>query len=218
QVARFNDLLAKAVIDLGTDTSPLLLADPAATYDFHTDTYDGTHPNEPAEHRMAAAFAGATWRDWELGGPYEQAEPPGGTARPDGTGSCSPCVSLYRAVAFVRGCDGEERHDDRRRRQDRHGRRRLRASGRVVRAAGADARPRRIQGRDRRGQRLHDTGLRRRHRPDGHRGRSDAAEGSVPPALIPVHGAASRTVGGESWSTRSSDARASRSAGSSSGR
>ncbi|MBM7091632.1 GDSL-type esterase/lipase family protein [Streptomyces sp. NPDC012461] len=73
QVARFNDLLAKAVIDLGTDTSPLLLADPAATYDFHTDTYDGTHPNESGEHRMAAAFADAMWRDWDLGGPYEQA-------------------------------------------------------------------------------------------------------------------------------------------------
>ncbi|WP_432057313.1 GDSL-type esterase/lipase family protein [Streptomyces sp. bgisy022] len=73
QVSRFNDLLAKTVMDLGTDTSPLLLADPADTYDFRTDTYDGTHPNERGEHRMAAAFADALWRDWDLGGPYEQA-------------------------------------------------------------------------------------------------------------------------------------------------
>ncbi len=70
QVTRFNDLLAKTVADLDEPNSSLLLVPPPASYDFHTDTYDGTHPNEGGEHKIAAAFAEAMWRDWDLGGPY----------------------------------------------------------------------------------------------------------------------------------------------------
>lgn len=70
QVDRFNELLAKTVADLDEPDSPLLLVPPPASYDFHTDTYDGTHPNETGEHKLAAAFAEAMWHGWGLGGPY----------------------------------------------------------------------------------------------------------------------------------------------------
>ncbi len=70
QVTRFNELLAKTVADLDEPGSPLLLVPPPQSYDFHTDTYDGTHPNETGEHKIAAAFAEAMWHGWGLGGPY----------------------------------------------------------------------------------------------------------------------------------------------------
>ncbi|MET9153349.1 SGNH/GDSL hydrolase family protein [Streptomyces griseoflavus] len=70
QVTRFNELLAKTVADLDEPGSPLLLVPPPQSYDFHTDTYDGTHPNEAGEHKLAAAFAEAMWHGWGLGGPY----------------------------------------------------------------------------------------------------------------------------------------------------
>ncbi len=73
QVTRFNDLLAKTVVDLDEPSSSLLLATPSPSYDIHTDTYDGTHPNASGEHKIAAAFAQALWRGWDLGGPYEAA-------------------------------------------------------------------------------------------------------------------------------------------------
>ncbi|MGW4108270.1 hypothetical protein ACWEGV_35620, partial [Streptomyces sp. NPDC004976] len=56
--------------DLDEPGSPLLLVPPPESYDFHTDTYDGTHPNETGEHKIAGAFAEAMWRAWDLGGPY----------------------------------------------------------------------------------------------------------------------------------------------------
>ncbi|MBT2872794.1 GDSL-type esterase/lipase family protein [Streptomyces cellulosae] len=71
QVARFNTLLGETVADLDTAASPLLLVPPPATYDFHVDTYDGTHPNESGEHKIAGAFAEAMWQEWSLGGPYK---------------------------------------------------------------------------------------------------------------------------------------------------
>ncbi|MFJ3926406.1 GDSL-type esterase/lipase family protein [Streptomyces sp. NPDC090022] len=70
EVARFNELLAKAVADLSTDASPLLLAARPEGYDIHRDTYDGTHPNASGEHRLAAEFASALHQAWDLGGPY----------------------------------------------------------------------------------------------------------------------------------------------------
>ena len=70
---RFNELLAKAVADLDSAASPLLLASPPAGYDIHGDTYDGTHPNRSGEHRIAGAFAEAMHQAWDLGGPYEPA-------------------------------------------------------------------------------------------------------------------------------------------------
>ncbi|MEV0120748.1 SGNH/GDSL hydrolase family protein [Streptomyces sp. NPDC050703] len=68
EVARFNELLAKTVADLDTAASPLLLASPPPSYDIHTDTYDGTHPNASGEHKLADAFARALAQGWGLGG------------------------------------------------------------------------------------------------------------------------------------------------------
>ncbi|MEU5453890.1 MULTISPECIES: GDSL-type esterase/lipase family protein [Streptomyces] len=68
--ARFNELLAKAVADLDTASSPLLLASRPPGYDIHADTYDGTHPGPSGEHLLAAAFADAIHQAWGLGGPY----------------------------------------------------------------------------------------------------------------------------------------------------
>ncbi|ANB07015.1 hypothetical protein SAM40697_3057 [Streptomyces ambofaciens] len=73
QVARFNELLAKTTADLDEPDSPLLLVPPPASYDFHTDTYDGTHPTESGEHGIAGAFADAIHEAWGLGGPYSAA-------------------------------------------------------------------------------------------------------------------------------------------------
>ncbi|MCX5154336.1 GDSL-type esterase/lipase family protein [Streptomyces sp. NBC_00291] len=70
EVARFNELLAKAVADLSTDASPILLAARPQAYDIHRDTYDGTHPNASGEHRLAGEFAAALHQAWGIGGPY----------------------------------------------------------------------------------------------------------------------------------------------------
>ncbi|WP_198534373.1 GDSL-type esterase/lipase family protein [Streptomyces sp. JS01] len=68
--AHFNELLAKAVADLDTPSSPLLLASRPPGYDIHTDTYDGTHPGPSGEHLLAATFADAMHQAWGVGGPY----------------------------------------------------------------------------------------------------------------------------------------------------
>ncbi|MBD0746318.1 SGNH/GDSL hydrolase family protein [Streptomyces sp. CBMA152] len=73
EVARFNELLAKAVADLDSPSSPLLLASVPPSYDIHHDTYDGTHPAASGEHKLAAAFADAMHQAWGLGGPYAPA-------------------------------------------------------------------------------------------------------------------------------------------------
>lgn len=70
ECVRFNELLAKAVADLSTPTSPLLLAAPPADWDVARDTHDGTHPSSHGEHRIAAAFADALHQAWSVGGPY----------------------------------------------------------------------------------------------------------------------------------------------------
>ncbi|CAM5701278.1 hypothetical protein STENM327S_00506 [Streptomyces tendae] len=84
QVAHFNELLAKTTTDLDDPGSPLLLVPPPAAYDFHTDTYDGTHPNESGEHRIAEAFATAMDEEWGLGGPYSPPRRPPGSPGPAG--------------------------------------------------------------------------------------------------------------------------------------
>ncbi len=70
QCARFNTLTAKLVGDLDTGRSPLLLASPPPGWDLARDTYDGTHPTERGEHRLAAAFADAMHQAWDVGGRY----------------------------------------------------------------------------------------------------------------------------------------------------
>ncbi|MEV6955824.1 GDSL-type esterase/lipase family protein [Streptomyces sp. NPDC051183] len=73
QVALFNELLAKAVADLSTPASPVLLAARPASYEIHHDTYDGTHPNASGEHRLAGEFAAVLHQAWGIGGPYRPA-------------------------------------------------------------------------------------------------------------------------------------------------
>ncbi|ANW18882.1 GDSL-type esterase/lipase family protein [Streptomyces clavuligerus] len=68
---RFNELLAKAVADLDTAASPLLLASPPTGYELDGDTYDGTHPGPSGEHKLAGAFATAMHQAWGVGGPYQ---------------------------------------------------------------------------------------------------------------------------------------------------
>ncbi|CAM5485770.1 hypothetical protein SAVIM338S_03360 [Streptomyces avidinii] len=70
EVERFNELLAKAVADLTTDASPVLLAARPASYEIHHDTYDGTHPNASGEHRLAGEFAAVLHQAWGIGAPY----------------------------------------------------------------------------------------------------------------------------------------------------
>ncbi|MFJ9342749.1 GDSL-type esterase/lipase family protein [Streptomyces sp. NPDC101733] len=70
EVARFNELLAKAVADLTDAASPILLAARPQAYDIHRDTYDGTHPNADGEHRLAGEFAAVLHQAWGVGGPY----------------------------------------------------------------------------------------------------------------------------------------------------
>jgi GDSL-like lipase/acylhydrolase family protein len=70
ECARFNVLLATAVADLSTPSSPLMLASAPADWDVARDTHDGTHPSPEGEHRMAAAFADALHQAWAVGGPY----------------------------------------------------------------------------------------------------------------------------------------------------
>nr|WP_189890335.1 GDSL-type esterase/lipase family protein [Streptomyces xantholiticus] len=67
---RFNVLLAKAVADLDTPASPILLASRPDSYDIHSDTYDGTHPGPTGEIKLAGAFATAMHQAWGLGGAY----------------------------------------------------------------------------------------------------------------------------------------------------
>lgn len=71
ECAQFNVELAKAVADLSTSASPLLLASPPEDWTVDTDTYDGTHPSPSGEHRIAAAFADAMHQGWEVGEAYE---------------------------------------------------------------------------------------------------------------------------------------------------
>lgn len=70
EVARFNELLAKAVADLSTPASPILLGARPHAYDIHQDTYDGTHPNASGEHRLAGEFAAVLHQAWGIGAPY----------------------------------------------------------------------------------------------------------------------------------------------------
>ncbi|WP_438490483.1 GDSL-type esterase/lipase family protein [Streptomyces sp. S186] len=70
QCTRLNELLAKAVADLSTPASPLLLASEPAGWHLDRATYDGTHPSPLGEHLLAGAFADALHQAWDVGGPY----------------------------------------------------------------------------------------------------------------------------------------------------
>lgn len=77
QVELFNELLAKAVADLSTPASPILLAARPDGYEIHRDTYDGTHPNASGEHRLA----GSSRRSCTRRGAWAARTAPGRTRR-----------------------------------------------------------------------------------------------------------------------------------------
>lgn len=72
QCAELNTLLAKAVAEHDSPASPLLLASRPEGYDIQLHTYDGTHPNEAGEHKLAAAFADSMYQAWDIGAPYNE--------------------------------------------------------------------------------------------------------------------------------------------------
>lgn len=53
----FNTRQERVVAELTTPESPLLLTGGLPEWDLLADTYDGTHPNERGEHKIAAMFA-----------------------------------------------------------------------------------------------------------------------------------------------------------------
>jgi hypothetical protein len=73
QCADLNVRMAKAVAELDSPDSPLLMASRPEGYDILLDTYDGTHPNASGEHKLAAAFADAMYEAWGVGAPYAPA-------------------------------------------------------------------------------------------------------------------------------------------------
>lgn len=65
----FNARQERAVAELTTPESPVRLAAALPDWDLLADTYDGTHPNERGEHKIAAVFAEAL-HGFGVGGPY----------------------------------------------------------------------------------------------------------------------------------------------------
>lgn len=85
----------RVVADLSTPGSPLRLTGDLPQWDLLADTYDGTHPSERGEHKIAATFADTLWTAFGVGGAYgpiprtRSALPAPGTPtaiRTDGTG------------------------------------------------------------------------------------------------------------------------------------
>ncbi|WP_431871152.1 SGNH/GDSL hydrolase family protein [Nocardiopsis eucommiae] len=65
----YNELVRSVAADLSTEESPVASFDLAAaeSWDPYTDTYDGTHPNDDGEIKIAAGFADALSREFGLG-------------------------------------------------------------------------------------------------------------------------------------------------------
>jgi hypothetical protein len=58
-VALYNRRLPGRLAALSTSRSRVVLVDVARDYEPHRDTYDGVHPNDSGEIKIAKAFAGA---------------------------------------------------------------------------------------------------------------------------------------------------------------
>ncbi|MFE9245303.1 SGNH/GDSL hydrolase family protein [Nocardiopsis sp. NPDC006938] len=65
----YNELVRAVAADLSTAESPVASFDLSAAegWDPYADTYDGTHPNDDGEVRIAAGFADALSREFGLG-------------------------------------------------------------------------------------------------------------------------------------------------------
>ncbi|MQA93664.1 MAG: hypothetical protein GEV11_03160 [Streptosporangiales bacterium] len=70
ECVQYNARLRDCAAELGTARSPLVTAALTDAYDIDADTYDGTHPNESGEHKIAAMFADALCHGLGIGAPY----------------------------------------------------------------------------------------------------------------------------------------------------
>lgn len=73
----YNVLLREVAADMSTKQSPVVSLDMAGgeSWDASADTYDGTHPNERGELKIAAAFADALAREYGIGPPHPRPLP-----------------------------------------------------------------------------------------------------------------------------------------------
>jgi hypothetical protein len=118
QRADFNARQARAAAGLSTPAAPVLLTGPLPGWDLLADTYDGTHPSERGEHKIAAAFAGTLHTGLGIGAPYgpiprtRSALPAPGTPALTRTGAASamlgwpPVAGADRYHVLVRDVTG----------------------------------------------------------------------------------------------------------------
>ncbi|MDT4917197.1 MAG: hypothetical protein QOH89_1897, partial [Pseudonocardiales bacterium] len=75
RVAGFNARLAAVAQELGTDLSPIAVADATGEFTAAGQTYDGVHPNARGELRIAASFADALGSRFGIGAAYPRPYP-----------------------------------------------------------------------------------------------------------------------------------------------
>lgn len=77
RVYAYNELVREVAQDMSTQGSPVISLDVAnkEKWEVSTDTYDGTHPNVDGELKIAAAFADALSRGYEIGPGYPRPLP-----------------------------------------------------------------------------------------------------------------------------------------------
>ncbi|QVQ53496.1 GDSL family lipase [Spiractinospora alimapuensis] len=71
-LAEYNEVINEVAREESTPESPIAVVDIAGEHGFtaENDTYDGTHPNDEGEMRIAAAFADVLAAEFDLGEPY----------------------------------------------------------------------------------------------------------------------------------------------------
>ncbi|AKJ27953.1 GDSL-type esterase/lipase family protein [Caldimonas brevitalea] len=75
QPGPYNQRLTRLREQLTQPHSKVELADVAGRWDWHTDTYDGTHPNARGEYVIMQAVASTLWSQWHYGGPFPDIPP-----------------------------------------------------------------------------------------------------------------------------------------------
>lgn len=77
RVYAYNELVREVARDMSTQASPVISLDVAnkEEWEVSADTYDGTHPNADGELKIAAAFADALSRGYEIGPGYPRPLP-----------------------------------------------------------------------------------------------------------------------------------------------
>lgn len=85
----YNERINTVATGEGTAESPIAVVDIAGEHGFtpENDTYDGTHPNDDGEMRIAAAFADVLAAEFDLGEAYAGPYPEGAADEGDGATS-----------------------------------------------------------------------------------------------------------------------------------